>query len=57
MKGRLIMKNNNFSLGVYAFASILGFVAGGLFTKTQFNKELAETDELAEQIDIFEEES
>ena len=52
--------DNKFNLGIYTFASILGVVAGGLFVKSKIkNEELneGEIDELAEQIDIFGEES
>lgn len=50
--------NNKFNAGVYAFASILGFVAGGLFVRTQLNStDTDEIDKLAEEVDIFDEES
>ena len=50
--------NKKFNVGVYVFASVLGFVAGGLFTKTHFiNDDADENDKLYEEIDIFGEES
>jgi len=47
--------NKKFNVGVYVFASVLGFVAGGLFTKTHLTdtNDVEEIDKLADEVDIF----
>ena len=47
------MKNGKFNLGVYAFAGIMGLIAGGLFSRSQYYQGQADayekvTDELNE---------
>ena len=50
--------NNKFNVGVYVFASILGFVAGGLFSKTRISaNDIEEVDTLFAELEMLEPES
>lgn len=50
--------NKKFNVGACVIASVLGFVAGGLISKTRIKRNnMKDVDKLAEEIDLFEEES